>query len=694
MQRNIQFIKGVGSAKAKLIAEQLNCFSVKDILFYMPFRYVDRSVMNRLTEIDDLSQYYQFTGQIRAISDFSFGKKKGFQALFTDGTSTLKLVWYQRTDWIVEKIKIGTQLIIFGKITNNKGEYQMVHPEVIFDFDKVPNTLVGVYSSTEKLTKIGLHSSGISKLIKSVLDDLSIQYEEVLPIELRAKYRLLDTRTAIRQIHFPENEGLLHHAQRTLKFVELFYLQMELLMTKRINLQKNKSFVFEKKTDYLTDFYTNYLPFDLTNAQKRVIREINQDLHTGSQMNRLVQGDVGSGKTLVALLSMLLSVDSGFQAAMMAPTEILAQQHFSSIQELLKDLPIRVALLIGSLKNAEKLKIISAINAGEIDIVIGTHALIEDRVTFHQLGLVVIDEQHRFGVAQRSKFWTKNNTLPPHVLVMTATPIPRTLAMTVYGDLDVSVIDELPPGRKLITTKHYTEENRLQILGFIRSEIEKGRQIYIVYPLIEESETLDFANLMQGFEYLCHSFPKPHYQISMVHGKLKPEIKDFEMNRFIKGETQIMVATTVIEVGVNVPNASVMIIESAERFGLSQLHQLRGRVGRGAEQSYCILVTKRKLSSDSKRRMATMVSTSDGFKIAEVDMELRGPGDIMGTQQSGLMDFKIANLATDGKIVEVARNEAKALLEQDPQLQHSTHEIIRLEMNRRMVDKTVWSQIS
>lgn len=694
MLRNIQFIKGVGPLKAKLIQEQLGCVTIKDMLFHLPFRYVDRSIIHSLNEISDISSYYQFSGKIRAISDFTFGKKKGFQALFTDGTGTMKLVWYQRADWLLEKIKIGTQVTLFGKITVSKGEYQLVHPEVIFDAEKVPNTLVGVYSSSEKLMKAGLNSAGIAKLITTILKDETIQYADTIPLFLRTKYRLLDYKTAIHQIHFPENEALLHAAQRTLKFEELFYLQLELLLTKQINLEKNKGFVFVKKTSYFNDFYSHFLPFELTNAQKKVVREIHQDVHSGSQMNRLVQGDVGSGKTLVALLAILLGVDSGFQTAMMAPTEILAQQHYLAIKEFLKSLPIRVELLIGSLKNSEKLKIIDAINAGEVDVVIGTHALIEDRVQFQNLGLVVIDEQHRFGVAQRSKFWKKNTAFPPHILVMTATPIPRTLAMTVYGDLDVSVIDELPPGRKPITTKHYFEKNRLQILGFIRSEIAKGRQIYIVYPLIEESESLDFANLMQGFDYLCHSFPKPDYQISIVHGKLKPDVKDFEMNRFIKGETQIMVATTVIEVGVNVPNASVMIIESAERFGLSQLHQLRGRVGRGAEQSYCLLVTKDKLSAESKKRMTTMVSTSDGFKIAEVDMEIRGPGDIMGTQQSGLMDFKIANLATDGKIIEVARNEVKALLESDTALSTPENKHIKDEINRRRTAKSNWSQIS
>ncbi len=694
MQRNIQFVKGVGPAKAKLIHEQLEISTVSDLLHYVPFRYVDRSVINKLTDIDDLSNFYQFSGKIISVGNFTFGKKKGLQATFTDGVGSLDLVWYQVSDWLIQKIKIGSLVTIFGKVSFQKHSFQMVHPEMIFDSEKVPNTLVGVYSTTEKLTKSGLHSSGISKAIRSALDDTAIQYFETIPLYLREKYQLMDTKSAIQNIHFPLNEQFLHQAQRTLKFEELFYLQLELLLTKQINLHKNKGFAFEKKVDFFDSFYKNYLPFELTNAQKRVVKEINRDLKSGSQMNRLVQGDVGSGKTLVALLAMLLAVDSGFQTALMAPTEILAQQHYLSIQELLKDLPIRVELLIGSLKNKQKLQVIDEIQDGIIHIVIGTHALIEDRVKFQNLGLVVIDEQHRFGVEQRSKLWRKNKDLPPHVLVMTATPIPRTLAMTVYGDLDISIIDELPPGRKPITTKHFFERNRLQILGFLKSEIEKGRQVYIVYPLIDESEAMDLANLMQGYEYLCHVFPKPQFQISIVHGKLKPDVKDFEMNRFVKGETQIMVATTVIEVGVNVPNASVMVIENAERFGLSQLHQLRGRVGRGAEQSYCLLVTKDKLSADSKKRMTTMVSTNDGFKIAEVDMEIRGPGDIMGTQQSGIMNFKVANLITDGKILEVARNEVKEILANDPMLQNPNYYVVKNEINRRMAGKPNWSQIS
>lgn len=694
MHRNIQFIKGVGPEKANLLRAELGITTVGELLQYVPFRYVDRSVINRLNEVHDLNLYYQFSGTIRAVGEFAFGRKKGLKATFGDSVGQLELVWYQRSDWLLKKIKIRTKVTIFGKITVSKGHFQMVHPEMIFEEEKVPNTLVGVYSSTEKLTRVGLHSSGLSKLIKSALEDTSLQVIETLPNAVLSKYRLLPNNQALRAIHFPENEAVLKDAQRTLKFEELFYLQLELLLTKQINLQRNKGFVFEKKTDYLKTFYKEYLPFDLTNAQKRVVKEINHDLRTGNQMNRLIQGDVGSGKTLVALLSMLLGVDSGFQTAMMAPTEILAQQHYLSIKELLKDIPIRVELLIGSLKNKEKLAQIDAINSGEVDIVIGTHALIEERVRFKNLGLVVIDEQHRFGVEQRAKLWRKNPVLPPHILVMTATPIPRTLAMTVYGDLDISIIDELPPGRKPITTKHFFEHNRLQILGFLKSEIAKGRQVYIVYPLIEESESLDFANLQEGFEYLTQYFPRPTYQISVVHGKLKPEVKDFEMSRFAKGETHIMVATTVIEVGVNVPNASVMVIESAERFGLSQLHQLRGRVGRGAEQSYCLLVTKDKLSRESKKRMATMVSTSDGFKIAEVDMELRGPGDLMGTQQSGILNFKVANLVTDGKILEVARAEVKALLQEDASLQNPLHLCVKNEINRKMQGKPNWSQIS
>jgi len=693
LDRSLQYIKGVGPVKAQLLTDQLGCKTVRDLLYHVPFRYVDRRVIHHINEAQDLSLDYQFVGKIYSVKSFSFGRKKGYQATFSDGTGNIQLIWYQKADWIIDKLKIGLQVLVFGRLTLAKGFLQMAHPEMVFPNEPRPESLVGVYSTTEKLTKSGLHSSGIGKIIRAIFDDKTIHFEETIPAFVREKYRLLSLKEALLNIHFPTSEELLHLAERTLKFEELFYLQLDLLLTKQINLKKNSGFIFERKKNLLDTFYKKYLPFDLTGAQKRVVKEINQDLHSGAQMNRLVQGDVGSGKTLVALLAMLIAVDSGFQTALMAPTEILAQQHFQSFKEMLGDLPITVEFLSGSLKNKEKLAVIQRAKEGKVDILIGTHALIEDRVGFRELGLAVIDEQHRFGVQQRSRFWAKN-AVPPHILVMTATPIPRTLAMTVYGDLDVSVIDEMPPGRKPVVTKHFYEKNRLLIFGFLQSEIEKGHQVYVVYPLIEESESLDFADLMQGYENLARYFQPPKYNISIVHGRLKPEVKDFEMNRFVKGETQIMVATTVIEVGVNVPNASIMVIESAERFGLSQLHQLRGRVGRGAAQSYCLLVTKNKPSQTTKKRMETMVESTDGFHIAEVDMELRGPGDIMGTQQSGLMNFRVANLATDGRVLEVARNEVKQILTDDPTLSNPKYSAIRQEYQRQKRGKMDWSQIS
>ena len=517
--------------------------------------------------------------------------------------------------------------------------------------------------------------------------------EETLPEQLVKELRLLPRETAFKQIHYPQNSQLAEEARHRLKFEELYFLQLELLLGKQISLQKTKGYIFEEVGHLFMDFYEHHLPFPLTNAQKKVIREIRQDLKRGHHMNRLIQGDVGSGKTLVALLTMLIAVGNGFQAALMAPTEILAQQHFESISEFVKNLPIKVSKLTGSVKKSARKIIHEELENGTIHLLIGTHALIEDTVKFKNLGLVVIDEQHRFGVAQRAKLWRKNTT-PPHIMVMTATPIPRTLAMTVYGDLDVSVIDELPPGRQPITTEHRYETDRSRVFGFIRNEITKGRQVYIVYPLIQESETLDYNNLMEGYESITRAFPRPNYHVSIVHGQMKPEAKDFEMRQFVEGHTQIMVATTVIEVGVNVPNASIMIIESAERFGLSQLHQLRGRVGRGTEKSYCILLTGNKLSKESKKRIATMVRTQDGFEIAEVDMELRGPGDIMGTQQRGVLDLKIADLATDGHLVTLAREHARNLLEKDPNLSQPEHLQVREKLRSIVKDKPKWSNIN
>jgi ATP-dependent DNA helicase RecG len=591
-------------------------------------------------------------------------------------------------------LKPNTLFQLFGKIKKFGNNYSMPHPE-IQELENVDlnKGLKAVYRSTEKLSAKGLHSNGIEKLTSVLVQQVNRHIPEILPLEILRELNLLDRETAIKQIHYPQNEALTKRANYRLKFEELFFLQMELLLRKQIALRKNKGFVFAEVGSIFLEFYEKHLPFELTNAQKRVIKEIRQDCKNGFHMNRLVQGDVGSGKTMVALLTMLIAIGNGFQAAMMAPTEILAQQHYESILELTKKLPIRVEKLSGITKKSKRIELHEALLNGEINLLIGTHALIEDVVKFKNLGLVVIDEQHRFGVAQRAKLWAKN-TCPPHILVMTATPIPRTLAMTVYGDLDVSVIDELPPGRKPITTEHRFESDRSLVFGFMRREIALGRQIYIVYPLIAESETLDYMNLLSGFESISRAFPTPQYQVSIVHGQLKPDVKEFEMKRFVNGETQIMVATTVIEVGVNVPNASVMIIESAERFGLSQLHQLRGRVGRGAEKSYCILMTGNKLSQESKKRLQTMVRTQDGFEIAEVDLEIRGPGDLMGTQQSGLLDLKIADLANDGQIVALAREKAREILEKDPDLSLPNHIGIRAQLTKQMKSKPNWSKIS
>ena len=550
-----------------------------------------------------------------------------------------------------------------------------------------------VYNTTERLSSVGLNSKGIEKVMIGLLEQLSGQIEELLPEKIRSENRLIAREQAMRWVHRPASEQKAELATLRLKFEELFFLQLELLVRKKITLQKSKGVRMEEVGAAFNTFYKNHIPFELTNAQKRVLREIRQDLNTGHHMNRLLQGDVGSGKTLVALLTMLLGVGNGFQAAIMAPTEILAIQHFESISGMLKKMDVEVALLTGSTKKKDRVVLHEKLKNGDIDILIGTHALLEDIVQFKNLGIVVIDEQHRFGVAQRARMWRKNK-LPPHVLIMTATPIPRTLAMTFYGDLDVSVIDELPPGRKPITTVHRHDSHRLRVFGFMKEEIAKGRQIYIVYPLIQESETLDFNNLMDGYEAISRSFPLPTYRVSIVHGKMKPEDKEFEMNRFIKGETQIMVATTVIEVGVNVPNASVMVIESAERFGLSQLHQLRGRVGRGAEQSYCVLMTGDKISKDSLKRMKTMVRTSDGFEIAEVDLQLRGPGDLMGTQQSGVLDLKIADLAKDGQIVSLAREMATKLLKNDPNVELEENRGIRIKLAEVLKSRPNWGRIA
>jgi ATP-dependent DNA helicase RecG len=690
----IEFLKGVGPQRAELLQNELKIFNFGDLLEYFPFRYVDRSYYNQVGELHTLDGFAQLRGFITKIDEVTTGRQKRLIAKFQDRSGQIDLVWFQGIKWIKPLLRPGIEYQVYGKAKIFGNSFNIPHPEII-ELDKTDPAkgLKAVYRSTEKLNSKGLHSKGIEKLTSALVPILRNHIVEIFPPELIQELQLLPRESAIKQIHCPQNEELAQRASFRLKFEELFLLQIELLLRKQIAMQKNKGFVFEEVGQIFLDFYEKYLPFELTNAQKRVIKEIRNDFRHGNHMNRLLQGDVGSGKTLVALLTMLIAVGNGFQAAMMAPTEILAQQHFESISELLAPMGIRVEKLTGSVKKSKRKEIHESLLNGEIKILIGTHALLEDIVEFQNLGLVVIDEQHRFGVAQRARLWAKNH-IPPHILVMTATPIPRTLAMTVYGDLDVSVIDELPPGRKAITTEHRFENDRAVVFGFIRREIEKGRQVYVVFPLIKESETVDYHNLMEGFESISRVFPLPTYQISIVHGQMKPEVKDFEMKRFVEGQTQIMVATTVIEVGVNVPNASIMIIESAERFGLSQLHQLRGRVGRGAEKSYCLLMTGNKLSKESKKRLSTMVRTQDGFEIAEVDMELRGPGDIMGTQQSGILDLKIADLTKDGPLVALAREKAREILMKDAGLSLKEHFGIRSKIVKILSDKPNWSKIS
>jgi ATP-dependent DNA helicase RecG len=694
LQTPIEFLKGVGPQRAEILRKEINIKTFGDLLDYYPFRYVDRSYYNKVSELPQSEGFVQLTGKITRIEEVGLGKQRRLNVKFEDNTGIIDLVWFQGIKWVKPTLILNAVYQVYGKPKIFANNYSIPHPEIIPIQQADPRKgLKAIYSSTEKLAVKGLHSKGIEKLTSALVIQLNNHIPENLSPEIIKELHLLPRETAIKQIHYPQNLDLAEAAKYRLKFEELFFLQLELLLRKQIALQKNKGNVFAEVGSVFMDFYEHHLPFSLTNAQKRVIREIRHDIKSGHHMNRLLQGDVGSGKTLVALLCMLMAVGNGYQAAIMAPTEILAQQHFETISDLVKNLPIKVQKLTGSVKKSARKVIHHELETGEAHILVGTHALLEDKVKFTKLGLVVIDEQHRFGVAQRSRLWRKSEP-PPHILVMTATPIPRTLAMTVYGDLDVSVIDELPPGRKPITTEHRFEVDRSRIFGFMRNEIAKGRQVYIVFPLINESESLDYHNLMEGYESVTRAFPRPQYHVSIVHGQMKPEAKDFEMRQFIEGHTQIMVATTVIEVGVNVPNASIMIIESAERFGLSQLHQLRGRVGRGSEKSYCILMTKDKLSKESKKRMATMVRTQDGFEIAEVDLELRGPGDIMGTQQSGILDLKIADLVKDNHLVVTAREKAREILQKDPNLELHENKIIRHKIISILKEKPNWSKIS
>ncbi|HEY1038873.1 MAG TPA: ATP-dependent DNA helicase RecG [Bacteroidia bacterium] len=692
----IEYLKGVGPQRGELLRKELGIFTFQHLLTFYPYRYVDRTKFHKVAEINEELTFVQLRGYITKTELIGDKRKKRLVAHFRDSSGTIELVWFQGIKWLEGKFRGDIEYVVFGRPHEFKGRYSMPHPDVDpvnEESIKLQSSLQAMYNSTESMKLRGLDSKGIFKLQENLHAQLNNTIPETLSNELISAHNLINREEALRQIHFPTSPRMLKEAETRLKFDELFFIQLRLLKQKSYHKEVTHSFVFSKVGDYFNKFYKEHLPFDLTNAQKRVVKEIRTDVSTGKQMNRLVQGDVGSGKTIVALMSMLLAIDNGFQACLMAPTEILAAQHYEGLSKLVEPLGINISLLTGSVKGKARKKILQELEEGEMQIVIGTHALIEDTVKFKNIGFVVIDEQHRFGVEQRSKLHKKNH-IPPHVLIMTATPIPRTLAMTLYGDLDVSVIDELPPGRKPIKTIHMTDEKRLRMFGFMREQIGLGRQVYVVYPLIKESEKLDLKNLEEGFESLEREFPLPDYRISIVHGKQTSERKDFEMQRFIKGETQIMVATTVIEVGVNVPNASVMVIENSERFGLSQLHQLRGRVGRGADQSFCILMSSHKLSRESRIRMETMVRTNDGFEISEVDMKLRGPGDIEGTQQSGILDLKIADLVKDQQLLMIARNAAQQIIEEDVNLELPKNSPMKNYLIQRSVSKTDWSKVA
>lgn len=693
----IEYLKGVGPHRGDLLRKEMNIHKYGDLINLYPNRYIDRTRYFKINQLVNSNSEVQIIGKVIHIKTIDQGKGKSrLVATFLDDTGQMELVWFQGQKWVKESLKLNTVYVIFGKVTQFGSVYNMAHPEMeLLEEHKTTlrSAMQPVYPSTEKLNNKGVTNKVINKMMMQLFSETHQLFSETLSDSIIEELKLIPKKDALLNIHFPKNQELLAKAQFRLKFEELFFIQLQLITKNLIRKHKIKGFPFEIIGENFNNFYNNHLPFELTNAQKRVLKEIRNDLGSHAQMNRLLQGDVGSGKTIVALMCMLIAKDNGFQSCLMAPTEILANQHFNGITELAKDLNINIRILTGSTKIAQRRIIHEELENGTLDIIIGTHALLEDKVQFKNLGLAVIDEQHRFGVEQRSKLWTKSQ-IPPHVLVMTATPIPRTLAMSLYGDLDISVIDELPPGRKPIQTEHRFDSKRLVVWKFIKDEIAKGRQIYIVYPLIQESEKIDYKDLMDGYESISRDFPLPQYSISILHGKMKPADKDEEMKRFAEGKTNIMVATTVIEVGVNVPNASVMIIESAERFGLSQLHQLRGRVGRGAEQSYCILMTDYKLSEDSKTRMETMVRTNDGFEIAEVDLKLRGPGDIMGKQQSGVLNLQIADLVKDRDILQLARHIAVKLLKEDPSMnlpEHAKLKAVFMEISKK---KSIWNYIS
>lgn len=688
LQTKIEFLKGVGPERAKLLQSELSVYTWRDLIFQFPFRYVDKTKQHYIKDISVDGEQVLLKGSIIEKQLIKGKRAKRLVAKFKDSSGFIELVWFRGANWIESSLQLGVEYTAFGKATIYNGKKTIAHPELELTKSAdgkqvVQSKMDPVYSSSEKLNTRGLDAKARKRFTKAILSKISEQdLEENLDEKIINRLKLCSRYESIKWIHFPANEEQLRAAQNRIKFEEIFFVQLKMLYAKEVRKSKLNGWVFEKVGDKFNGFFSEKLTFELTGAQKKVIKEIRKDLGSGIHMNRLLQGDVGSGKTIVGLMCMLIAIDNGFQAALLAPTEILAQQHYSSIAEMVQGLQINVAFLSGSIKGKKRKELFKLLIEGDIDILIGTHAIIEDPVAFKNLGLAITDEQHRFGVMQRSRLWKKNKTKPPHILVMTATPIPRTLAMTVYGDLDVSVIDELPPGRKPVKTLHQTEARRPEVIEFMHKEIKKGRQIYVVFPLIEESAKLDLQNLNTGYENLEQYFPKPDYQISVVHGRMKPKDKDFEMQRFVNGKTQIMVATTVIEVGVNVPNASIMIIENAERFGLSQLHQLRGRVGRGAEQSFCILMTSYKLSKEAKERLKTMCTTNNGFEIAEADMKLRGHGDIQGTQQSGIAAFNLLSLVMDQEIIKTARIIAEHVLREDPELTSPSNQRIRKELNR------------
>ena len=689
---DIKYLSGMGPKRAELLNKELGIQTLYDLINHFPYKYIDRSRFYKISEIDNVNAHIQIRGQIVGFSVKGEGRAKRLIALFSDGEKTIELIFFKGLNYITDAYKIRTDYIIFGKPNCFNGVYSFVHPDIELPTEDRIKGFMPLYHTTEKMKTHGLHSKALQKFIFLALKQLPEKLPETLPLTVRKKHGFMGLFQALWEIHFPPNSNLLDLAKTRLKYEELFYIQLAILRQAKGMRASTRGHEFLKVGDKFNDFYHNHLPFALTEAQKRVIKEIRADMRGPKQMNRLLQGDVGSGKTIVALMCMLLAVDNGFQACLVAPTEILATQHYLGLKDLLKDTGVRVELLIGSTKKSERKLIHEALRDGSLDILVGTHAVLEDEVQFNNLGLAIIDEQHRFGVAQRAKMWSKN-TRAPHVLVMTATPIPRTLAMTVYGDLDVSVIDELPPGRKPIRTYHFYETKRPNVYSFIHKELAEGRQIYVVYPLVKESEKIDLKNVEEGFESMKNIFKE--VKVSMVHGKMKPAEKDSEMQAFVSGETRILVATTVIEVGVNVPNASVMVIENAERFGLSQLHQLRGRVGRGAEQSHCILMTKYEISEDTRKRLSIMTETNDGFKVAEADLQLRGPGDLDGTMQSGLpFALHIANLVRDGVVLQTAREDVQQILSSDPNLQSPEHQFLTAQLKLRATDAVNWSMIS